>query len=126
MSRSRSTALPTAALVAAALPATAHHSVAIYDMDQSIHFDGVVATLTLSNPHLALTLTVVKDDGTTGTIDFIEGAPAAMLVRLGLDPADIAVGKPIKAIGAPLHEDPNAYFLKAIILPSGRRFTFVD
>jgi hypothetical protein len=49
-----------------------------------------------------------------------------MLVRMGLDPADVAAGKPIKAIGAPLRDDPNAYFLKAIILPNGRRFTFVD
>jgi hypothetical protein len=115
-----------AALAAAALPAAAHHSFAGYDMDQSIAFDGVVATLKLRNPHMAMTLTVTKDDGTTGTINFIEGAPANMIVRLGLDPADIAVGKPIKAIGAPLRDDPHAYFLKAIILPDGRRFTFVD
>jgi hypothetical protein len=126
MSGSRSISFFAAALATLALPTAAHHSVAIYDMDQSIHFDGVVATLTMSNPHMALTLTVAKDDGTTGTVHFIEGAPAAMLARLGLDPADIAVGKPIKAIGAPLHGDPNAYYLKAIVLPSGRRFTFVD
>jgi hypothetical protein len=122
----RSIALLVVAFAAAALPAAAHHSVAIYDMDQDIHFDGVVETLELSNPHMALTLKVTKDDGTTGTIKFIEGAPANMLVRMGLNPADIEVGKAIKAVGAPLHADPNAYFLKAIILPSGRRFTFVD
>jgi hypothetical protein len=75
---------------------------------------------------MALTLRVTKDDGTTGTIHFVEGAPANMVVRVGLNPADIAVGKPIKAIGAPLLADPNVYFLKAIILPDGRRFTFVD
>jgi hypothetical protein len=121
-----SIALLLAAFAAAALPALAHHSIAIYDMNQDIHFDGVVETLELSNPHMALTLRVTKDDGSAGTIKFIEGAPANMLVRMGLDPADIAVGKPIKAIGAPLHDDPNAYFLKAIILPNGRRFTFVD
>lgn len=118
--------LAAAVFVAAALPATAHHSFAVYDMDQSIAFDGVVETLKLRNPHIAMTLTVTKDDGTRGTINFIEGAPANMLVRMGLDPADIAVGKPIKAIGAPLRDDPHAYFLKAIILPDGRRFTFVD
>jgi hypothetical protein len=111
---------------AIALPATAHHSFAIYDMDQSIHFEGVVETLKMRNPHMALTLTVTKDDGTQGTINFVEGAPANMLVRMGLNPSDIAIGKPIKAIGAPLRDDPNAYFLKAIILPDGRRFTFVD
>jgi hypothetical protein len=115
-----------AVLAAVALPAAAHHSFAVYDMDQSIAFDGVVETLKLRNPHMALTLTVTKDDGTKGTINFIEGAPANMIVRMGLNPADIAVGKPIKAIGAPLRDDPRAYFLKAIILPDGRRFTFVD
>ena len=115
-----------AALLCAALPATAHHSFAVYDMEQNIHFDGVVETLKLRNPHLAMTLKVTKDDGTTGTVNFVEGAPANMLVRKGLDPVEIAVGKPIKAIGAPLHSDPHAYFLKAIILPDGRRFVFVD
>jgi len=115
-----------AAFTVAAAPVQAHHSFAIYDMDQSIAFDGVVETLKMRNPHMAMTLTVTKDDGTQGTINFIEGAPANMIVRQGLDPADIAVGKPIKAIGAPLRDDPHAYFLKAIILPDGRRFTFVN
>jgi hypothetical protein len=114
------------AFAVAALPAAAHHSIAIYDIDQSIYFDGVVETVKLSNPHLSLTLTITKGDGTTGTIRFIEGAPAGMLVRMGLDPADVAVGKPIKAIGAPLRDDANSYFLKAIILPNGRRFTFME
>jgi uncharacterized OB-fold protein len=75
---------------------------------------------------MALTLKVTKDDGTTGMVEFVEGAPANMIVRLGLDPADIAVGKPIKAIGAPRRDDPNAYFLKAIILPDGRRFSVIN
>lgn len=115
-----------AALAAPAAPAAAHHSFAIYDMDQSIAFDGVVETLKFRNPHVALTLAVTKADGTRGTVNFVEGAPANMLVRHGLDPADIGVGKPIKAIGAPSHDDPYAYFLKAIILPDGRRFALVE
>jgi hypothetical protein len=106
--------------------AAAHHSFAIYDMDQDIAFDGVVETVKMRNPHMALTLAVTKDDGTTGTINFVEGAPANMIVRLGLDPADIALGKPIKAVGAPRHDDPHAYFLKAIILPDGRRFSVIN
>ena len=114
-----------AAFAAIALPAAAHHSLATYDVDQSIHFDGVVETLRLQNPHIALTLTVTKGDGTRGTISFA-GAPAGMLARMGLTAMDIAVGKPIKAIGAPGRDDPNVYFLKAIILPDGRRFTFAD
>jgi hypothetical protein len=114
------------ALGAVALPAAAHHSFAIYDMEQNINFDGVVEVVKMRNPHMALTLRVTKDDGTTGLVEFVEGAPANMIVRMGLDPADIAVGKPIKAIGAPRRDDPNAYFLKAIILPDGRRFSVVN
>jgi Family of unknown function (DUF6152) len=109
-----------------ALRAAAHHSLATYDIDQSIHFDGIVETLRLENPHIALTLTVTKGDGARGTINFAEGAPAGRIERMGLSSSDLAVGKPIKAIGAPRRDDPNLYYLKAIILPDGRRFTFAD
>lgn len=115
-----------AVLAAVALPAAGHHSLAPYDLEQSIHFDGVVETLRLENPHITLTLTVTKDDGSRGTVTFVEGAPAAMFVRMGLVADDIAVGQPLKAVGAPRHDAPNLYFLKALILPDGRRFTFVD
>jgi hypothetical protein len=115
-----------AGLAAVAWPAAAHHSFAIYDMDQSISFDGVVESVKLRNPHMALTLKVTKDDGTSGIVNFVEGAPINMIVRLGLDPNDIAVGKPIRAVGAPRHDDPHAYFLKAIILPDGRRFSVIE
>jgi hypothetical protein len=115
-----------AAFAAVALPAAAHHSLTPYDVDQSIHFDGVVESVRLENPHIALTLTVTKADGRRGTITFVEGAPANVLERRGLAAEDIAVGKPIKAIGAPRRDDPNVYFLKTIILPDGRRFTFVE
>ena len=117
--------LKVAALAAFALPAAAHHSFAIYDMAQNIEFDGVVETLKMRNPHMSMTLTVTNADGTKKTINFVEGAPANMIVRMGLNPADVAVGKPIKAIGAPRKDDPNAYFLKAIILPDGRRYVSV-
>jgi hypothetical protein len=113
-------------LAAIALPATAHHSFAIYDMSQNIEFDGVVETVKMRNPHMALTLVVTKPDGTKETINFVEGAPANMIVRMGLNPADVAAGKPIKAIGAPRRDDGNAYFLKAIILPDGRRFSVIN
>ena len=123
--KKRLNGLLVAALGAFALPAAAHHSFAIYDMTQNIEFDGVVETLKMRNPHMAMTLTVTNPDGTKKTINFVEGAPANMLVRMGLNPADVAVGKPIKAIGAPRKDDPNAYFLKAIILPDGRKYVSV-
>ena len=115
-----------AVLTILALPAAAHHSFAIYDMSQNIEFEGVVETAKLRNPHMALTLVQTNPDGTKQTINFVEGAPANMIVRMGLKPEDIAPGQTIKAIGAPRRDDPNAYFLKAIILPDGRRFSVIN
>ena len=124
--RRRLLALLGAALCAAALPAAAHHSFAIYDMSQNIEFEGVIEVAKLRNPDMALTLVQTNADGTKQTINFVEGAPANMIVRMGLKPEDIAPGKTIKAIGAPRRDDPNAFFLKAIILPDGRRFSVIN
>jgi hypothetical protein len=114
-----------AAAAAWALPVAAHHSFAIYDMEQNVEFEGVVETLKMRNPHMALTLETTAADGTKRIVNFVEGAPANMIVRLGLSPADVAPGKSIKAIGAPRRDDPNAFFFKAIILPDGRRYNAI-
>src|SRR5688572_16157984 len=101
-----------AAITAVAASASAHHSFAIYDMTQDVEFKGVVESVKFRNPHMALTLTVTHDNGEKETINFVEGAPANMLARLGLRPDAIAPGHAITAIGAPRHDDPNAWFLK--------------
>jgi Family of unknown function (DUF6152) len=110
------------AIVVGSAPAAAHHSFAIYDMQQNVEFRGVIETVKLRNPHMAMTLTVKGENGEEKTIDFVEGAPANMLARLGLRPDMIPVGQEITAIGAPRRDNPDAWFLKAIILPDGTRF----
>ena len=119
-------ALILAACVLTTLPAAAHHSFAIYDMSQNIAFEGVVDVVKLRNPHMAMTLVETKPDGSKTTIDFVEGAPANMIVRLGLKPDDIAPGKKIKAIGAPRRDNPTQFFLKAVILPDGQKFSVIN
>jgi hypothetical protein len=118
--------LAAALLAALAVPALAHHSFAIYDMSQNIEFEGVVESVKMRNPHMALTLTVTEPDGNKRTVNFVEGAPANMIVRMGLNPADVAPGKSIKTVGAPRRDDPNAFFLKVIILPDGQRFSVIN
>ena len=111
-----------AAIAVGSVPAAAHHSFAIYDMAQNVEFRGVIDTVKLRNPHMAMTLTVTEDNGEKKTIEFVEGAPANMLARLGLRPDHVKVGQELTAIGAPRHDNPDAWFLKAIILPDGTRF----
>jgi hypothetical protein len=124
--KTRLLGLIAAACATPALPVAAHHSFAVYDMSQSIEFEGIVETVKLRNPHMALTLVQTKPDGTKETVNFVEGAPANMIVRMGLKPEDIAPGKKIKAIGAPRRDQPTEYFLKAIILPDGKKFSVIN
>jgi hypothetical protein len=104
------------------VPAVAHHSFAIYDMQQNVEFHGVIETVKLRNPHMAMTLVVTDANGAKKKIEFVEGAPANMLARIGLRPEHIPVGQEITAIGAPRHDNPDAWFLKVIVLPDGTRF----
>lgn len=102
--------------------ASAHHSFAVYDFGQQIEFSGTVETLNFKNPHIAMTLRVTNEDGGSEIIDFIEGAPANMLVRKGLRPEYIAVGQEITVYGSPLIEDPSKFFIRRVRLPDGREF----
>lgn len=99
--------------------ARAHHSFAVYDFETEIAFEGTVATVNFKNPHIAMTLTYVDDNGNEQTADFVEGAPANMMIRSGFDPAWLEPGSKITAIGSPRHDNPNAYFLKSVILEDG-------
>lgn len=101
---------------------SAHHSFAVYDFEQEIPFDGVVDTLNFKNPHIEMTLTHEREDGQVVTIVFVEGAPANMLVRRGLRPEMIEPGTRIRAVGSPRRDDPDAFFLRRVILEDGREF----
>lgn len=109
-------------LMLLAWPAMAHHSFAVYDFNTQLSFEGTVEKLQFRNPHIAMTLKTVDADGKEQLIDFIEGAPANMLVRSGLKPDMIKPGTRITATGSPLHEDPTKFFLRVIRLADGQEF----
>jgi hypothetical protein len=115
--------LAVAALACAGVTgAWAHHSFAVYDFQTQIEFVGAVETLNFKNPHIAMTLRVPQEDGSEKIVEFIEGAPANMLVRKGLRPEMIAPGTEITAVGSPLIEDGTKFFLRRVRLADGREF----
>lgn len=99
-----------------------HHSFAIYDFDTEIPFEGTVESLKFRNPHIAMSLKTVNEQGEEEIVEFVEGAPANMLVRSGLRPDMIKAGSKIKAVGSPLKDDPSQYFLRKIILENGKEY----
>lgn len=119
-------ALSLSAVLLIARPLAAHHSFAVYDFDNEIEFDGVVSTLNFKNPHLAMTLEVTNEDGSSEMVNFVEGAPANMLIRMGFDPKWITPGTRIRAIGSPRRDDPTRLFMKSLILEDGREFRVIN
>ena len=95
-------------------------------MQTNVEFVGVVETLKFRNPHMAMTLIHTNENGENEIINFVEGAPANMLVRMGVDPAVIQPGQTVTVIGSPRKDNPNAYFLKTIILEDGTRFQILN
>ncbi len=110
------------ALVAVSTPSLAHHSFAVWDLQKEITFKGVVDKVEFRNPHMSMVLLVTKPNGEQEKVHFTEGAPANMLVRMGMKPAMIKPGTKIKVIGAPRKDNPNVFFLKTIILEDGTTF----
>jgi len=114
-----------ACFFALALPAPsvfAHHSFAVFDFDIQTPFDGIVESVKFRNPHIALTLKIKDPSGKEKLVEFIQGAPANMLVRNGLRPEKIAPGSHVIAVGSPLREDPTKFFLRTIKLDDGSEF----
>ncbi|MEI7948664.1 MAG: DUF6152 family protein [Gammaproteobacteria bacterium] len=109
--------------LAFATPAAfAHHSFAVFDFKIETPFEGIVDSVKFRNPHIALTLKVKGNDGKEKLVEFIQGAPANMLVRNGLRPEMILPGTHIFTVGSPLIEDPTKFFLRTIKLDDGSEF----
>jgi hypothetical protein len=108
----------------AVLPAgvLAHHSLAIYDLQTQIPFEGTVDRLWFRNPHIEMTIKSVGPQGNETIIHFIEGPPANTLARQGLTPAQLKKGTKITVIGSPLIADNTKLFVRSIILEDGREF----
>lgn len=105
-----------------ATPVWGHHSFAIYDFETQIPFDGVIDSVKFRNPHIAMTLKIVDESGAEKIIEFVEGAPANMLVRSGLKPDMIKVGTHVVATGSPLIDDNSKFFLRTVLLDNGEEY----
>ncbi len=93
-------ALASAAMLAAAPLARAHHSAAAYDQAQTISLEGVVTRYEWNNPHVYIWLAAPGADGATVEWE-IEGQPPAVLRRLGWSQDTLKVGDRIETTGSP-------------------------
>jgi len=88
-----------AALLAAATPALAHHSIAAeFDTNKPISFTGTVKVVEWTNPHTYTQVEVKNPDGTM-TLYRVEGGPPNALFRQGWRKDSLKTGETVTVKG---------------------------
>jgi|SRR5579859_7555468 len=89
-----------AAVLSSAVPASAHHSFAMFDKDKPLELQGTVKTWEFTNPHSWLVLEVMQGDS---AVEYsIEGSSVNTLVRRGWGPKTFQPGEKVTVVISPL------------------------
>ena len=81
-------------------PLSAHHSRAMFDVNELVSVEGVVTKVEWRNPHMWVTLDVPVAGGKIESWGF-EGSGAASMVASGISPQVLKVGNRVKIIAHP-------------------------
>jgi hypothetical protein len=106
-------------LALAAIPASAHHSAAPFDMTKSVSLEGTVEKWVWANPHSWLYMRVVKPDGSQ-EVWGLEAGSTGMLARAGWNAADMKPGDKVTASVAPERTGNHIGLLYQVHLATGR------
>ena len=99
-------ALLAAALIAAAAPAFAHHSFAMFDITKQQTVTGTVSRIDWTNPHIWLWIDVPNDKGGSDTYGF-EGMSPNFLARRGWTRTTLKAGDKITVNYRPMKDGKN-------------------
>lgn len=100
------------------LPAIAHHSLAMFDAEQTIQFSGIVKELQWTSPHSWLQITVQNEWGEAIEWSLEMGSPGN-LARLGWRPRTVVPGDEITVTFHPLIDGSPGGQLLTAVLPNG-------
>ena len=118
------TAVLAAAISLIVLPAHAHHSFAMFDMDKEVTYRGVVADFKWVNPHVHITVDIKAgpniDPATVGTWD-VEGGSTNIMGRQGWTRVTFKAGDSITLVGHPMKDGSKGISLFYVIMPDGKR-----
>jgi hypothetical protein len=106
----------------AAVPVTAHHSMAGFDRKNTVKLEGTVKEFSWQNPHCYIELDVPSKDGKTVTWNVEMTAPG-YLVRAGWKKSAMKPGDKVSVVANPLLTgEPGALFV-SVTLPDGETLT---
>lgn len=116
-------ALVVAALVAQAMPASAHHSVPVnFDQSKEITISGTLTEAKWINPHSRFRIDVKQDDGKT--VEWlVEMGAVNTMQRAGFEIGKFVVGDTLTIIGWPSRGRDRSMLLRTAVLKDGTRLT---
>ena len=118
------TAVLAAVISLIVVPAHAHHSFAMFDMDKEVTYRGVVADFKWVNPHVHITVDIKAgpniDPATVGTWD-VEGGSTNIMGRQGWTRVTFKAGDSIRLVGHPMKDGSKGVSLFYVIMPDGKR-----
>ena len=110
--------------LAAAVPAFAHHSFAIFLMETNVTYKGKVLEYRWVNPHSHIIIKVDPGPGVApeavGTWD-IEGGSTNIMGRQGWNRVTFKAGDEITVVAHPLKDGAKGASLFYVIMPDGKR-----
>ena len=110
-----------AALLAAALPAAAHHSfAAIFDAAKPVKVTGTVTRLEWMNPHTWMYVDVKNDAGATEAWAFELGSPNR-LMRYGWNQDSLPTGTTVTVTGSRARDGSLKAAADKVMLPDGKQ-----
>jgi hypothetical protein len=115
-------ALAIALLVAAVLPAAAHHSFAAFDMSNQKTVTGAVKQVDWTNPHIWIWIDVANDKGGSDTYAF-EGMSPNFLARRGWTRSTLHTGDKITVSYRPMKDGKNGGMFVSGTMASGKVLT---
>jgi hypothetical protein len=107
-------------LTAGVLPGYAHHSFAMFDQNKTSQLSGTLKDVNWNNPHTAMIVAVVGDNGQTAEWHFEAGPPAFML-RAGIKRDDLSsrIGSKVTVTFHPLKDGRTGGALEAMKFEDG-------
>jgi hypothetical protein len=111
------------AVAMSAIPASAHHSFAMFDATASKTVEGTVKEFQWTNPHSWILLMVDNAQGEQWAIEM--GGPQG-LARQGWAPKTLRPGMKVKTVIHPLRDGSNGGQFMAITLPDGTQMGSVN
>lgn len=110
--------------LAAAAPAFAHHSFAMYEPTKTLTLKGTVKTFQWTNPHVVIWILVQPDDGGAAQEWSIETTSPGVLTRGGWTRQSIKTGDRVSVTFSPLRDGSHGGGLNSVtLLDTGQKLT---